>query len=199
MNEQSATGAAPKGEDTSGEDTSGKDSGGEDSGARTRPARDRQSSDLHTQLSITRQYIKDLSFENPNAPAIFSAYGEEGPELKVSVDIAANAIEDNSHEVVLSLYVSATFRETAAFIVELQYAAQAVVDETVSEDKLERALMVEVPRYLFPFLRNIIANTTRDGGFPPLLLSPINFGKIHDGRRRQQRSETATETTATET
>ncbi len=194
MNEEPATDAAPQGEDTSGGDTSGGDTSGEDSGARTRPAQDSQSSDLHAPLSITRQYIKDLSFENPNAPGIFSAYRDEGPELKVSVDIAANAIEDNTHEVVLSLYVSATFRETAAFIVELQYAAQAVVDETLSEDKLERALMVEVPRYLFPFLRNIIANTTRDGGFPPLLLSPINFGKIHDGRRQQQTSETATQT-----
>jgi len=189
MNEQPATDAAPEGKFTSGED-----SGGEDSGARTRPAQDSQSSDLHAALSITRQYIKDLSFENPAAPGVFSAYRDEGPELKVSVDIAANALEDNSHEVVLSLYVSANFRETTAFIVELQYAAQAVVDENVSAEKLERALMVEVPRYLFPFLRNIIANTTRDGGFPPLLLSPINFGKIHDGRRQQQNSETATET-----
>ncbi len=178
MNEQASSDAAP---------SSG------DSSARTPAARDSQSSDLHTALSITRQYIKDFSFENPNAPGIFSAYGDEGPELKVSVDIAANSVEDNAHEVVLSLYVTATFRETTAFIIELQYAAQALVDENVSEEKLERALMVEVPRYLFPFLRNIIANATRDGGFPPLLLSPINFGKIHDGRRQKQASDSPKE------
>jgi preprotein translocase subunit SecB len=176
MNEQPSTDAAPRDQITSGEDSS----------ARTQSARDGQSSDLHAPLSITRQYIKDFSFENPNAPGIFGAYGDEGPELKVSVDIAANAMEDSTHEVVLSLYVSAKFRETTAFIVELQYAAQAMVDDSVSEEKLERALMVEVPRYLFPFVRNIIANTTRDGGFPPLLLSPINFGKIHDGRRQMK-------------
>jgi len=184
MNEQPSGDAAPKDIDT----------GGAGSSARTQSARDSQSSDVHAALSITRQYIKDFSFENPNAPGIYGAYRDEGPELKVSVDIAANPLEDNTHEVVLSLYVSAKFGETAAFIVELQYAAQATVDDNVSEDKLERALMVEVPRYLFPFLRNIIANATRDGGFPPLLLSPINFGKIHDGRRQRQEPSPPKET-----
>ncbi len=184
MNEQPSTGAAPSGEDT----------GREAGAAQPTAPRDRQSSDLHTALSITRQYIKDLSFENPSAPAIYGAYGGDGPELKVSVDITANALEDNSHEVVLGLAVSANFRDTAAFIIELQYAGQAIVDDKVSEEKLERALMVEVPRYLFPFVRNIIANTTRDGGFPPLLLSPINFGKIHDNRRQTQKSESPSQT-----
>ena len=199
MNEQPSSDAALKDIDTGGEDSSDAapkdmDAGGEDSSARTQSARDSQPSDLHAALSISRQYIKDFSFENPNAPGIFGAYKDEGPELKVSVDIAANPMEDSSHEVVLSLYVSAKFRETTAFIVELQYAAQAAVDENVSEQKLERALMVEVPRYLFPFLRNIIANATRDGGFPPLLLSPINFGKIHDGRRQRQEPGSTKET-----
>jgi preprotein translocase subunit SecB len=184
MNEQPSTDAAPKDMDT----------GGKDSSSRTQSSRDSQPSDIHAALSITRQYIKDFSFENPNAPGVYGAYRDEGPELKVSVDIAANAMEDNSHEVVLSLYVSAKFGEAVAFIVELQYAAQAVVDENVSEEKLERALMVEVPRYLFPFLRNIIANATRDGGFPPLLLSPINFGKIHDGRRQREEPGSPKET-----
>jgi preprotein translocase subunit SecB len=194
MNEQPSTDAAPTDAAPSGGDPSGGDSSGGDPSASIQSARDNQSSDLHTPLSITRQYIKDFSFENPNAPGIYGAYRDDGPELKVSVDIAANPLEDNTHEVVLSLYVSAKFGETAAFIVELQYAAQAMVDETVSEEKLERALMVEVPRYLFPFLRNIIANATRDGGFPPLLLSPINFGKIHDGRRQRQGAGSPKET-----
>ena len=179
MNAQPSSNAAPSGGDPN---------------AGTQAVRDSQSSDLHGALSITRQYIKDLSFENPSAPAIYSAYRDEGPELKISVDITANPVEDNSHEVVLSLNVAANYRETTAFIIELQYAAQAVVDENVSEEKLDRALMVEVPRYLFPFLRNIIANTTRDGGFPPLLLSPINFGKIHDSRRQKQAADSPEQT-----
>ena len=154
--------------------------------ASPQPSAEGRPSEAHTGLSISRQYIKDLSFENPNAPGIYRAYTREGPELKVSVDIAASAIGETSHEVVLSLSVAANFGETTAFIVELHYGAQAMVDDTVSQDKLERALMVEVPRYLFPFVRSIIANATRDGGFPPLLLSPINFGKVHDSRRQRQ-------------
>ena len=81
MNEQPSSDAAPK----------DMDAGGADSSARTQSARDSQPSDLHAALSISRQYIKDFSFENPNAPGIYSAYRDDGPELKVSIDIEANA------------------------------------------------------------------------------------------------------------
>jgi preprotein translocase subunit SecB len=157
---------------------------GEDAGEQSEEARGGRASDAHTALSITRQYIKDLSFENPNAPGIYSSFGDESPELKVSVDIAASPLGGNAHEVVLGLSVTASYHETTAFIIELQYAAQAEFDTDVSGERAERVLMVEVPRYIFPFLRNIVANATREGGFPPLLLNPINFRKIHDGRRR---------------
>ena len=159
--------------------------GGEDaSEAIQEPGRDR-ASDAHQALSITRQYIKDFSFENPNAPGVFNALRDEGPELKVGVDIAANPLGDKSHEVVLSLEVKATYQQTTAFIIELQYAAQTEFDADVSEEKVERVLLVEVPRYLFPFVRSIVVNATREGGFPPLLLNPINFRKILDNRRGQ--------------
>lgn len=161
---------------------------GEALGALTQDARGAPSPDVHTALSIARQYIKDFSFENPNAPAIYSAFRDEGPELKISVDIAASPLEENSHEVVVSLNVRANHQDTTAFIIELEYGAQAVIEESVSEEKLERALMIEVPRLVFPFLRNIVANATRDGGFPPLLLTPINFRKIHDSHRRKSAS-----------
>lgn len=153
--------------------------------ASTLSASDDPGSDFHAAMSITRQYIKDLSFENPNAPAIYGKFSDEGLDIKISVDISAREIEANTHEVVVGLTVTADYKETTAFLMELQYAAEARTDENAPEDKLERALMVQVPRYLFPFLRNIVANTTRDGGFPPLLLSPINFRKIHEGSRLQ--------------
>lgn len=157
--------------------------------ASTISASDDPGSDFHTAMSITRQYIKDLSFENPNAPAIYDKFSDEGLDIKISVDISARGIEANTHEVVVGLNVTADYKEATAFIMELQYGAEARVDADAPEDKLERALMVQVPRYLFPFLRNIVANTTRDGGFPPLLLSPINFHKIHEGRHLQTASE----------
>lgn len=159
---------------------------GEDSGEPAQDGRSGRASDAHTALSITRQYIKDLSFENPNAPRIYSSFGDDGPELKVSVDIAASPLGDKTHEVILGLNVTATYQDTTAFIIELQYAAQAEFDADVSADRVERVLMVEVPRYLFPFVRNIVANATREGGFPPLLLNPINFRKIHDNRPRKE-------------
>jgi len=169
MNDQPSSDAAPSGADST---------------ASTPSASDSQSSDFRTAMSIARQYIKDLSFENPNAPGIYTAFSDEGLDINVSVDIAASPVEKNIHEVVVGLNVTADYQQKTAFIVELQYAAEALVDESVSDDRLERALMIEVPRYLFPFLRNIIANTTRDGGFPPLLLSPINFKRIHESRRQ---------------
>lgn len=163
------------------------------SGGKTQAARDGQPSEFHVPLTIARQYVKDFSFENPGAPAIYDSLRDQNPDLKVSVDIAANPLERNHHEVVLSLSVNAAYRDTTAFIIELHYAAQVEVGDRVSQDKLERALMVEVPRYLFPFLRHIVANATREGGFPPLLLSPINFLKIQNRRHRKQAPAAAKE------
>jgi preprotein translocase subunit SecB len=150
-----------------------------------------RASDAHTALSITRQYIKDFSFENPNAPDIYDSFREEGPELKVSVDIAATPRGGNSHEVVLSLNVSAKYEKFTAFIIELEYAAQAELGANVSAERAEHMLMVEVPRYIFPFVRNVIANATREGGFPPLLLSPINFRKVHANRQSEAAPESS--------
>lgn len=150
-----------------------------------------RASDAHTALSITRQYIKDFSFENPNAPDIYDSFREEGPELKVSVDIAAAPRGGNSHEVVLSLNVSAKYEKFTAFIIELEYAAQAELGANVSAERAEHMLMVEVPRYIFPFVRNVIANATREGGFPPLLLSPINFRKVHANRQSEAAPESS--------
>ena len=77
----------------------------------------------------------------------------------------------------------ADHKDKTAFILEIQYGAEARFRNELPDDRRERVLMVEVPRNLFPFLRNIVANTTRDGGFPPLLLNPINFNRLHESRR----------------
>lgn len=166
---------------------------GEDTGGKTQSTRRGRPSEAHTALSITRQYIKDYSFENPNAPGIYSSLRDEDPELKVSVDVTASPLGDHSHEVVLSLTVKATHQENIAFIIELHYAAQTEFDANVPEESLERVLMVEVPRYIFPFVRSIVVNATREGGFQPLLLNPINFGKIHENSRTKQASKSPKE------
>ncbi len=134
-------------------------------------------------LTISRQYVKDFSFENPNAPQIYAMFSDEGPDLQFTVDMAASPLGERTHEVVVSLNVTAKQGETTAFILELQYAGLVTVGEGLAEGPLERTLMIEVPRYLFPFIRATIANATREGGFPPLLLSPIDFRQLYRERR----------------
>lgn len=149
-------------------------------------------------LTISRQYVKDLSFENPHAPQIYAMFGDEGPDLQFTVDLAANPLGERSHEVVVSLNVTAKQGETTAFIMELQYAGLVTVGEGLADGPLERTLMIEVPRYLFPFIRASIATTTREGGFPPLLLSPIDFRQLYRERRlRAEAGEDAPAAAAT--
>jgi preprotein translocase subunit SecB len=166
---------------------------GEDTGGKAQDERRGRASEAHTALSITRQYIKDYSFENPNAPGIYSSLRDEDPEIKVGVDVTASPLGDLSHEVVLSVTVRATYQENIAFIIELDYAAQTEFDANVSKERSERLLMVEVPRYIFPFARSIVVNATREGGFQPLLLNPINFAKIHENSRTKQASKSTKE------
>ena len=125
-------------------------------------------------LQITAQYIKDLSFENPNAPASLTP-GSPPPQVAVSVDVRSQPLgtEDN-YEVVLHLRADAKSGDTQAFIVELAYAGTIRL-ANVKREQAAPLLLVEAPRLLFPFARAVIASATRDGGFPPLLIQPIDF------------------------
>ena len=134
-------------------------------------------------LAIHRQYIKDLSFENPNAPAAYDLFAEEGPEIEVNVEMNVVELSASIHEVVVAISAKATKDGMTAFVVELQYGGVATVGEGASPRQVEQILLIEVPRHLFPFMRAIIANTTRDGGFPPLLLNPIDFGQVYRDRK----------------
>jgi preprotein translocase subunit SecB len=135
-------------------------------------------------FTIQRQYLKDLSFENPNAPGIFTKYGDEGPDIKVRVELASDVKEGRTHEVVINLEIKAYHNDTAAFIIDLEYAALVTMGEGLTDAQANRWLFVATPRYIFPFVRAIVANATRDGGFPPLLLSPIDFQQVNRNQRR---------------
>ena len=134
-------------------------------------------------LLLNSQYIKDLSFENPNAPLI---YAELGPDsnIDVSIDLDLSHLQDRLYETVLSLHVKASVKDKVAFLVELEFAALATVGTSVPEAERERLLLTEVPRHLFPFARAIIGDVSRDGGFPPLLINPINFEDLYEHRRK---------------
>jgi len=126
-------------------------------------------------LTITAQYIKDLSFENPRAPQSLATPTQ--PELQVNVDVGAANAGPDRYEVVLRINARAQAKGETLFIVELAYAALVTLEQ-VPQDDVGHALLVETPRMLFPFARAIVADATRDGGFPPVLLQPINFSEL---------------------
>lgn len=127
-------------------------------------------------VGLISQYVKDLSFENPNAPAVFQWQGQ--PNIDVQFNIGANQVGDDAHEVVLKIDVKATSADKTAFQVELSYAGLFGI-RNVPDDQLKPFLLAEGPRLIFPFARRVLADAVRDGGFPPLLLDPIDFGALY--------------------
>lgn len=128
------------------------------------------------QVSILTQYVKDFSFENPNAPA--SLQMTEQPRIEINVNVNARRSGDDLYEVELKIEARATTGETTAFVVDLLYGGLFGL-RNLPEEALEPFLVVEAPRILFPFARRIVADATRDGGFPPLMLEPIDFGSLY--------------------
>ncbi len=131
---------------------------------------------------ITSHYIKDLSFENPHAPEVFSEL-QKGPSIDVALNVERRQLKDRLFEVALSVKVTATLGEKTLFLVELVLGGLATIGETVEGEAVDRLLLTEVPRYLFPFARATIGEATRDGGFPPLLLNPVNFEEFYRNRQ----------------
>jgi len=140
-------------------------------------------------LTINSQYVKDHSFENPNAPGIYGSMRKESPQLNVNVEVTPAHLQGGLYEVILGLEASAMVGETTAFMAELQYAAVVTLADDMDEATRERMLMIEVPRFLFPFARAILADDTRDGGFPPLIMNPIDFGQMYMSRKMAQAGE----------
>ena len=125
---------------------------------------------------LISQYVKDLSFENPNAPAIYQK--ENAPGIDVQFNIAAAQVGEEVHEVVLKIEVRAESDGTTAFIVDLSFAGLFGL-RNIPAEHIQPFLLGEAPRLLFPFARRVLADCVRDGGFPPLLLEPIDFGQLY--------------------
>lgn len=134
-------------------------------------------------FSINAQYIRDLSFEGPAHPA--DAASQNPPKIDVNVSAATRPLEGHVFEVTLSTRASATLEGRHAFLIELAYAGIVTLPPGLPDEAMRFLLLVEVPRYLFPFAREIIANATRDGGFPPLLLQPIDFSQLYRQQMKQ--------------
>lgn len=137
------------------------------------------------QLSVLAQYIKDLSFENPNAPRSLLSGGPQ-PQIGIQINVDASPLSDTDIEVVLRLEGKADAAGTVVFSFELAFAGVFRVTN-VPPESLNALVLIECPRLLFPFAREIIYSTVRNGGFPPLMLEPIDFAGLY----RQRMSEMA--------
>ena len=133
------------------------------------------------QLIVNAQYVKDLSFENPRAPQSLIQQTTQ-PELEINVDVKASNLGPEVFEVVLTINATARAQGETVFLVELAYGSVVTIKNAAAE-LLPALVLVETPRIVFPFARAIIANATRDGGFPPLMINPIDFAEL---LRRQQ-------------
>ncbi|MBL8659887.1 MAG: protein-export chaperone SecB [Rhodospirillales bacterium] len=128
-------------------------------------------------LIVNAQYIKDLSFEAPNTPAVFTQMQQAQPDITVNVDVQARPLEAPVYEVLLNVRADCKSGETQAFLVELSYGG--VFTLNVPQADVHPVLLIECPRLLFPFARQIVSMTTINGGFLPLMLGPIDFASLY--------------------
>jgi preprotein translocase subunit SecB len=129
-------------------------------------------------LTIHGQYIKDLSFENPRAPQ--SLIEQKQPQLQLNVNVATRQFEPKTFEVTLTIEATATTPEKEPlFMLELVYAGTVTIGGEVPQEHFGPLLLIETPRLLFPFARAIVANATREAGFPPLNISPVDFVALY--------------------
>lgn len=135
------------------------------------------------QVSILAQYIKDLSVENPSAPQVFS--WQVQPSLDVQFNIAVNPAGESVHEVILKIEISARSENGTHFMVDLSYAGLFGL-RNLPDEALQPFILIEAPRLLFPFARQIIAEAISNTGFPPLLLDPIDFTSAYMAQLQAQ-------------
>jgi preprotein translocase subunit SecB len=141
--------------------------------------------DAQPQLNVVAQYIKDLSFENPNAPRSLIPGQQQQPQISIQINVSAQPFEGNDIEVVLKLEGKAETGGQLMFNFELAFAGMFRI-RNVPPESMNAVVLIECPRLLFPFAREIIASTVRHGGFPPLLLDPVDFVSLYRQRMAQQ-------------
>ena len=135
-------------------------------------------------IRILAQFIRDLSFENPRAPESLRG-GAAQPQIELGVEMNARSREDGFYEVDIKLSAKAQRDDGPVFVVELLYGGVFQIAGVPAED-MEPVLLIECPRYLFPFARKIIADVTADGGYPPFMLDPIDFAGVYTARKAQE-------------
>lgn len=138
-------------------------------------------------LNILAQYVKDLSFESPGAPLSLRPR-DKAPGISINVNVNANPIAENDFDVVLTLTARAGEGKEVLFNAELVYGGVFRL-EGFPQEHLLPLLFIECPRLLFPFTRQIIAEATRNGGFPPLMIDPIDFAQMFQQRMAEEQAK----------
>lgn len=134
-------------------------------------------------VAINVQYVKDLSFENPGAPATLVA-PKEAPQIEIALNLEAKAMQEDTHEVTLQITATAKSGETSLFVAELSYAGLFTLKNVDAAQK-EMILLIHCPTILFPFARRVLSDATRDGGFQPLMIEPVDFASLYEQRKSQ--------------
>ena len=136
-------------------------------------------------LTVHGQYIKDLSFENPRAPQ--SLIEQKQPQLSLNVSVNTRQFDPKTFEVSLNIEATAqTPEKEPLFMLELVYAGTVSLAAEVPQEAVGPLLFIETPRLLFPFARSIVANATREAGFPPLNIAPVDFVTLYRNQLAQQ-------------
>lgn len=143
------------------------------------------------QFSIQKIYLKDVSFESPNSPAVFT--GEWKPEVNVQLNTEIKGLDNDMHEVILSVTVTARQQDKTAFLVEVKQAGLFQL-AGFEQEQLGGMLGAYCPETLFPYAREAISDLIGKGGFPQLLLSPVNFNALYMQHQQQKQSQAATDT-----
>ena len=134
-------------------------------------------------LVVNAQYIKDLSFEAPTTPAVFAVLQRQQPQITLNINVAATPMQQGMFEVVLNIKAECKAGETVCFILELDYGGLFTLN--VEEQYRQAVLLIECPRMLFPFARHLVSVVSRDGGFPPVMIGPIDFVALYQQRLQE--------------
>jgi preprotein translocase subunit SecB len=165
---------------------------GNGNGKPSTPEQVAQTTPPPVQVKVVAQYIKDLSFENPNIEKLLKEPGDQ-PNLQLSINVGAKNVGPQLYESSIEFNAQASNKQGEIYQLELVYGGLFRL-ENIPEQALEPFLLVNCPSILFPFVRRIAADLTREGGFPPLLLDPFDFGSLYMRRQQEMRSKGEAET-----
>ena len=137
-------------------------------------------------LSIHGQYLKDFSFENPNPLEAFGGdHQDKQPQINIDIQVKAEPVGEKTFEVVLHVRAEAKREKSQLFLTEISYAGIVSLGDEVPQEHYGPLLMLHCPALLFPFARPLIADATRNGGFPPLMMDPVDFARLYHEQQTQ--------------